>query len=352
MRKKSDKGVLMKTTMVGLAFLLLGSSTVSPMKQEIGSQGSGITFEQCCNDRQPGHLPIFRFDGFASYTTAIAASGDAADIYYPTDGSPDIFARLGDSFPVVVVLQGGRTTRGFYSEYAGRIARHGFIVIVPDHIRVFPPGAPVPPAALTEASVLNDAFAHVVAEGTNPGSPIFGLVDGSRLGVTGHSLGGAVALNIIGGICPAGLCTPGYVRPPELKAAALYATNFFSPPPAPPAVMPIDTSAVPVALIQGLNDGRALPARATATYLELEAPRALIEIEGANHYGINDVNNPAGATPDPSPSLISQSEALDRIATWTALFLRAEIWGDPIARFYVYESGGSIDSTVTVTSER
>ena len=133
----------MKTSMVGLVFLLLGSSTVSPTEPGIASQGSGSTFEHCCNDRQPGHLPIFRFDGFASYTTAIAASGDAADIYYPTDGSPAIFALLGDRFPVVVVLQGGRTARGFYSEYAGRIARHGFIVIVPDHIRVFPPGAPV-----------------------------------------------------------------------------------------------------------------------------------------------------------------------------------------------------------------
>ena len=68
---------------------------------------------------------------------------------------------------------------------------------------------PVPPAALTEASVLNDAFAHVVAEGANPGSPVFGLVDGSRLGVTGHSLGGAVALNIIGGICPPASAPPG-----------------------------------------------------------------------------------------------------------------------------------------------
>jgi len=340
----------MKTSMVGLAVLLLCSSAVSASGPESAQQGSGIAFEQCCNDRQPGHLPIFRFDGVASYTTAIARSGDAADIYYPTDGSPAISALLGDSFPVVVVLQGGRTTRGFYSEYAGRIARHGFIVIVPDHIRAFPPGTP--PSALTEASVLNDAFAHVVAEGAKPGSPIFGRVDGSRLGVTGHSLGGAVALNIIGGVCPPGLCTPGYLRPPELKAAALYATNYFSQPPAPPAVMPIDTSAVPVALVQGLNDGRALPARATATYPELEAPKALIEIEGANHYGINDVNNPPGATPDPSPSLISQTEALDRIATWSALFLRAEICSDPIARFYVYSSGGSIDGTVTVTSER
>ena len=97
----------MKTTMVGLVFLLLGSSTVSPTEPGIASQGSGSTFEHCCNDRQPGHLPIFRFDGVASYTTAIAASGDAADIYYPTDGSPAIFALLGDRFPVVVVLQGG-----------------------------------------------------------------------------------------------------------------------------------------------------------------------------------------------------------------------------------------------------
>ena len=64
------------------------------------------------------------------------------------------------------------------------------------------------------------------------------------------------------------------------------------------------------------------------------------------------MNNPPGATPDPSPSLISQAEALDRIATWSALFLRAELWSDPIARFYVYKSGGSIDGTVTVTSER
>ena len=46
----------MKTSMVGLAVLLLCSSAVSASGPESAQQGSGIAFEQCCNDRQPGHL--------------------------------------------------------------------------------------------------------------------------------------------------------------------------------------------------------------------------------------------------------------------------------------------------------
>ena len=342
----------MKTTMVGLVFLLLGSSTVSPTEPGIASQGSGRPFEHCCNDRQPGHLPIFRFDGFASYTTAIAASGDAADIYYPTHGSPAIFALLGDRFPVVVVLQGGRTGQGLLlgvrrADRAARLHRHR----ARPHPCV-PARSPRPAGGPHRGFRPERRIRARRRRGREPWiaglwprrwqqARRYGPLAGWRCRAQHHRRH----------------LPPGPLHPRVREAAPTQGRGALRYELLQPAARPARRHAHRHICGAGRPhpgpERRSRGARASdGDVPELEAPKALIEIEGANHYGINDVNNPAGATPNPSPSLISQAEALDRIATWSALFLRAELWSDPIARFYVYKSGGSIDGTVTVTSER
>ena len=53
------------------------------------------------------------------------------------------------------------------------------------------------------------------------------------------------------------------MRPPQLKAAAVYGVNTFS---QAGVLLDVNTSAAPSVLIQGANDGRATPARASATF--------------------------------------------------------------------------------------
>ena len=140
-------------------------------------------------------------------------------------------------------------------------------------------------------------------EDADPQSPLYRIVDTTTLGLAGHSFGGVVGLfasavdACVGPPIPP-FCDDQYQRPRALRAAAFYGTNLvqngFS--------LNFNTTGVATALLQGTLDGRSLPRDAALTYPTLEQPRALITIDGANHYGISDENNPPGAIPDPNPT--------------------------------------------------
>ena len=105
-------------------------------------------------------------------------------------------------------------------------------------------------------------------------------------------------------------------------------------------------------MLQGTDDGRALPFRAQATYDNIkDAPKALISILGANHFGITNTNNPLGAVPDPNNPTIEQNVAVETIARWSGLFLRASVLNDKGAFDYIYSTGDSLDPKVTVISQ-
>src|SRR5690606_12325169 len=134
---------------------------------------------------------------------------------------PAIFRFLGVKYPAVVLLQGGSVQHTSYSEYAKRLARHGYIVIVPHHLATI--GGQTGP--FTTVQVLNQAFDFLKEENGTVGSPIQGLVDKNRVAVAGHSLGGATALFAVGGLCIPPLCFGTYAPPAELQAAAVYGAN-------------------------------------------------------------------------------------------------------------------------------
>jgi hypothetical protein len=82
-------------------------------------------------------------------------------------------------------------------------------------------------------------------------------------------------------------------------------------------------------LIQGNRDGLAIPADGKETFHKIKnPPKAYITIEGANHYGITDMNNPPGAKPEINAPLVPQKDAVEAIGRWSALFLRANILGE------------------------
>ena len=87
----------------------------------------------------------------------------------------------------------------------------------------------------------------------------------------------------------------------------------------------INNENIPVALVQGANDGISTSDEALATIAVIDGPSELIYIlnenNGANHYGITDVNNPPGAIPDPESQIISQEESIEEIALASGQFL-------------------------------
>lgn len=281
--------------------------------------------------------------GWVETFSVTTPDGDPADVYVPVP--PSRWRRFfRDAFPVVVVLQGGLVANDQYAAYSAELARHGFAVVVPNRLRAVAPGAP--PAPFTEGSVVPDALAAAMAIDTDPSSPGFEIVDTDHMGVTGHSFGGAIGLTLIGGVCGPPLCIRPAALPAEVGAAAFYGTNLIQPPPV--GLLDIDTNGVAVALISGSEDGVSTPAETDATYGVLDDARALITVDGANHFGITDDPLPPGAQPDPNPSTIPQAQAQRRIARWTGIWLRAKLLEDPFAEFWLTVIGGSLNGQVTV----
>jgi dienelactone hydrolase len=247
---------------------------------------------------------------------------------------------------VVVLLQGANVGRQSYSGFSQTIAESGFIVVVPDHFRTL--AGPTGPLSglLSEEQVLLDAQSQVLAESARASSPIYRRVDATRLGVLGHSWGGATALYATEGVCQPLLCSGSFARPKELRASLVYGT--FLRDSVTMAYSAIHNDGVAVSILQGDKDGNAPAAAGAATYEQLQPPRAYMVLNGANHFGICDENPAPGAKPDASAPTLAQPTGVERAGRWAALFLRAHVIDDPVARQQIYESPGDPDSVVTI----
>ena len=285
-----------------------------------------------------------RFPRTGRYGTTIAPIGDAgaadpADVYYPDP--PDL--QTGRyAFPVVLLLQGAKVGRSFYSGVSAGVAAYGFIVVVPDHVSNNVGG----PGLYAELGEIAAVAAHMRLEAASTSAPVRGVVDTSRMALMGHSYGGASGLSAITSSCfpPVPLCS--FQRPPELVGGAFFGTNLATPLLGVPA---LDTGGVPVLLVQGDRDGKALPADAQRTYEQIQKrPKAIVTLLGANHYGITDVDDPPGADPEVSMQTLDHAQGVASTARVIGLFLAAFVEGDVTARDALRRAG-SIDPNVTIT---
>ena len=277
-----------------------------------------------------------RYESFDSYSTANPINGDATDIYFPTVGGSTI-----DDLPAVLLLQGALVDKGFYSDYASQVARYGFAVAVPNHVQTIPGFGDVLAPETTQAQAVLDQFA---AESNNPDSPLNGKVDTQKFGLLGHSLGGAIGLSAIGEVCLPGFCSAPFERPEALKGGAFFGANLRD---QTDTFLPIENDGIGVALIQGNQDSRALPINAKRTFDQIQTPpKALITLDGVNHFGITDVNVPNGAIPDPNSQALLQEASIETIARWSSLFLRGTLLDDQDALDYVFNAGKDLDPVV------
>ena len=272
-------------------------------------------------------------------TTSSSTGFDPTDIYYPESSNSN------ETFPLAVMLQGALVDKADYSSFASQVASYGFVVAVPNHSRNFF-GSPVSGLFPTQ-EVVNDVLAFVETENTNSISPITGIANTDSLGLLGHSFGGSVGLGAIQNECFPVLCTTEFTRPDALKAGIFYGTRFGGQNPISP-VPPIFNNGIPTGLIGGTLDGVIPLDKVIETYEQVqEPPKALITVAGANHYSITNTDN---TIREPIRSTLDQEVAIETIARWSGLFLRAHVAEDSEAFNYVYSTGDAQDNNVTVNS--
>ncbi len=301
-------------------------------------------------------LPAPLYEDIEVIETTIPDTGDAIDIYLPEGEVTNL--------PVAIFLQGANVDKSNYSTYAETVASYGFSVVVPNNLRTIDLPAPAPDITgyLAELPQINEDFDYL----RTPESPIDDAIDPDTLVLLGHSFGGAAGLYALQGTCDIPNCPFGeFDRPEELAGGIFFGTDLKpslgNNQPSPPVPL-IDNNDLPTGLILGSNDGISFPEETLETYEQIQdPPKALISVDGTNHFGITNENDPLNPsttpvevppiTPEINPQEIPQPIAIDTIATWSALFLRATVLDDTDAYDFVFGTGDELDGNASVISE-
>ncbi|KEF43059.1 MAG: hypothetical protein ER33_02310 [Cyanobium sp. CACIAM 14] len=321
------RSVRRRQVLLGLAALLAlaGLGLASRMIHEAGAgrEATGVVGPARRLGGRGGGPAIWRFPALVH--------GDPADLYLPERGPRD------GALPVALLLQGANVARRHYARFAASLAGQGFLVVVPDHWRTFPP---IPLLGrrllLADQRQIGTTLAAVETLNRVGPAPLRGAIDDGRLVVIGHSMGGLAGLEALAGRCRFPLCLGTYRRPPALRGGLFYGTDLVGHGGGP--VGPIETGTRPVAMISGSRDGASAPADVEATWEQLRSRRkALLTVEGANHYAITDTSRPVNPPslppihPDPNAASGDQAARIEAIARWSGLFLKGEVLGDPAA---------------------
>ena len=280
-------------------------------------------------------------DGASTAVERISSqSGNTSiEIYYPTGSSV--------SLPILVLFQGGNVHSSFYSKYAARLASSGYVVYAGNRCDIFIVQYFLYPAV----SLGNKVLALAKTQNTDSSSPLFGRIDTSKIGFLGHSLGGVVGLYAMNKICEFPFCNSDYAFLSEVKAGVFYGSGLGGSFSQSKFYTGSNGKGIPTGYIQGSVDGANKPATGLASYTNAIPTKVYFAVDGTNHYGITDVNNPFGANTESSTGTLSQANAISKIAESSLIFLDAYIKSDSTALNKIINSSSGI-TNVTITGEQ
>jgi hypothetical protein len=205
---------------------------------------------------------------------------------FPETVDLSIFMPDGDGpFPVVVFTHGFMLGPGDYMSYGRHLASWGYAAVLPQM-----PGGIIPPNHRQLKEYLVKILDWIDENAANPDGPLLGRADASRLGLSGHSMGGKISLLV---------CTED-IRPmasftvdPVDAAGTPVVINPADYPSVTPELM--DQIIVPLGLlgetVNATADGQACaPGEDNfhQYYLHAVTPAVEIEILNANHVSFLD----------------------------------------------------------------
>ncbi len=223
-----------------------GDGTVDPCTTCIGPDPTEAMLED--------DLGPFDYDSFGISDWSVSGFG-GGDIFYPDNTSLGPFA-------AIAVCPGFLGTSETIDWWGPRLASHGFVVIVMDPNSVYDQ----PPSRADQLMACQD---ELVAQNNDPSSPIYGLVDSTRMGLMGHSMGGGGTL----------IATEDNASNSNLKAAIplapwnLLSSNFSD----------INAATLVVACELDLIAPVAQHARPFYDSISDNVPKAFLEINGGDH---------------------------------------------------------------------
>lgn len=187
------------------------------------------------------------------------------NIIVPMDAYRDLPVSPAGPFPILTFSHGAGGFRQAYSGFLTGIASHGFVVASLDHLEwgllaqvgLLPPGTNRDPGEVVLAAV-----ERLAAASAEPGSPLAGGVDATRVITAGHSAGGRAAFAL-----------PDH---PEVRAMIGFATGNSS----------SGATGKPILLLAGSEDG-GVGALETA-YEDLAAVKRFVSIDRAGHNSFTD----------------------------------------------------------------
>lgn len=230
-----------------------------------------------------------------SYAAVLDAPLDNADVPYPIL----LFSHGSCGYPLQSIF------------LTALLASHGFVVVAPPHpgntINDFPScssGNALASAAVERPQDIRFALDEMLAEDLDSGSPFFGAIDETRVGMSGHSFGGFTTYLVIN-----------------------QDSRFSVAIPMAPAVPPAHVLTVPSLTMLGQIDSTVNNAAIRSAHDDAQAPKYLAEIAHAGHYAFSN-----GCFPSPDcnpPTTLTQDEAHDLVLRYALPFLKVHLAGDP-----------------------
>jgi hypothetical protein len=264
---------------------------------------------------------------------------DDADFYFPIIEESER-SNLEGAFPLIVFLQGGQVDKSIYSEFCMRLASYGYVVVVPNHfVQIF---EGVPPGLWASQWTPTEVLEDMKIRQSNDASPLYKIVNTDVAGISGHSNGGAAALFTTTNICQFPFCFgPNYNRPAEFRAAVVLGTHAVPAGGPGQHVEPLDVdNQIPVGLINGELDSLE---NVCKSWPLIEEEKDLVIIEGVNHWGPANIQNPPSNTPAQFEQTKPQEWSIKKSAYWTAVLFDAYLKSDAGAISVLSKNKGERD---------